>query len=184
VEELLPNRLIGAGDGRFEPVSSSVVIGAPTGVRPGVADDWSAMEGDDESSARVEFSDPAAETRTWLVTVAVEEVLGGEDPVGDGSPGETTVRLTAWGGLAESEAFAAQVEALGRSVWFLGGVDGDGVHWVPWDGGAVAAVGDDGSLSFPLLPEARGAASWTETYRLDCLRALAAQPDQQVPFAR
>jgi hypothetical protein len=132
VEELLPNRLIGAGDGRFESVSSSVVIGAPTGVRPG----------------------------------------------------ETTVRLTTWGGLAESEALAAQVEALGRSVWFLGGVDGDGVHWVPWDGGAVAAVGDDGSLSFPLLPEARGAASWTETYRLDCLRALAAQPDQQVPFAR
>jgi hypothetical protein len=184
VEELLPNRLIGASDGRFESVSRAVVIGEPTAVRPGVADDWSAMDGDDESSARVEFSDPEAEARTWLVTVAVEEVLGGEDPVDDGSPGEMTVRLTAWGDLAESEAFATQVEALGRSVWFLGGGDDEGVRWVPWDGGAVAAVGEDGSLSFPLLPEARGAGSWAETYRLDCLRSLAAQPDQQVPFVR
>lgn len=184
VEELLPNRLFEVSEGRFESVSASVVVGEPTAVRPGAAYDWSDMTGD-ETSSRVDFSDPDAETRTWLVTLAVHEVLGGVDPVHDGSADEVTVSLTSSGALADGEALAARVEALGRSVWFLSGVDDGGdVLRVPWDGGAVAAVGVDGNLSFPFLPEARVDGSWPDSLRLDCLRALAAQPDQQVPSNR
>lgn len=184
VEELLPNRLIEGVDGSFASISDSVVIGVPIEVEPGVASDWSAMVGDDESSAEVAFSDPQAETRTWLVTLAVEEVLGGADPVDGASSGEVTVSLPTWGGLPESEAFAAGLGALGRGVWFLRAGATHGLLRVPWDGGAVAVVDDGAALSFPLLPEARGAASWSETYTLDCLRTLAAQPDRRVPAPR
>lgn len=184
VEELLPNRLIEGADGRFASLTDSVVVGVPTDVRPGVASDWSKMVGDDESSAEVAFSDPQAETRTWLVSLAVEEVLGGTDPVDRGSSGEVTVSLPTWGVLSQSEAFAARVEALGRGVWFLSTGAADGRLRVPWDGGAVAEVGDGGALSFPLLPEASGAGSWSESYTLDCLRTLSAQPDRQVPRTR
>lgn len=180
VEELLPNRLLEGADGTFASLSDSVVIGVPTEVRPGVASDWSAMAGDDESSAEVAFSDPRAETRTWLVSLAVEEVLGGADPVDEDASAEVTVTLPTWGGLRESEAFAARVESLGRGVWFLRAGASDGLQRVPWDGGAVASIGDGGALAFPLLPETSGAGSWSDSYTLDCLRTLAAQPDRQV----
>lgn len=161
VEELFPNREIGAIDGTYAPVTETVVLGTVTNVEPEAAYVWSTASDDDQSvdfegPETVSFEDPRAEHRTWLVSVAIEETVSGAPPgelIDGGDTGMLLIRLNSYpqAGLFDADRFERGLESLGRSVWFLSRRP----NWpdafdVAWFGRAVGVVEADGAVVFPM----------------------------------
>lgn len=181
VTDLLPNRLVPGSDGAGYPYVRTVVIGDVVSVAPERASVWpgTGAEGDDRQN--VEFTNPKAESRTWLIRLAVEDVVAESDwrqaveAAVDGD--HVTVRFVTAGGPVDVERFQDQMSSLQGAVWFLKTRRvWDDAFDVAWMGRAVATIDGGGALRFPLLGTWEGARGDVAKTSLDELRALAKEP--------
>ncbi|MEO6627730.1 MAG: hypothetical protein ABIP03_04100 [Aquihabitans sp.] len=182
VVDLMPNRLFHIVDDNYSSNSDTVVVGMPTLIEPGVARVWSGSK-DDKPVKEVAFDDPAAETRTWLVTIKVEEVIAGQSPaelIPSSSEGELRVKLVSGGGAIDVNAYVDGIKNLERSVWFLKvRRDWNDSFAVAWRGRAVAKADEAGRLSYPFIGS--GESSITEGAKtVEDLRELGRKPASRV----
>lgn len=186
IPELLPNRLIDAWGGVPVVNSQTVIVGTPTDVRPEHASVWGV--GDDEhpdGETKVGFDDPKSMSRTWLVEVTVDDLIAGQPPskaLAGAEDNGITLRFKSTGGPIDVDTFRAGVLGFGRSVWFLTAYPEEpkDAFGLAWNGGAVATIGADGSLSFPMMTPTRRRELKEETFTVDLLRKLGAETDTHV----
>lgn len=174
--DLLPNRLHRVLGDRFAPNTHTVIEARPIDIRPEAASDWPDA-GDGETPDRVAFDDSAAESRTWLVTLALEHILAGSAPKAVAPTAATddrvTVRLVSNGGEVDVDRFRSGILALEDSVWFLARFDDQppDAFTVAWFGKAVAEVNASGELEFPLLTPAERRELVTEGLTIESIRS-------------
>jgi hypothetical protein len=182
--DLLPNAQYMAG-GEVRTATDSVLIGRPVRITPQRAARWDAAANED-GEIQVDFTSPLAQSRLWTVEVEVEEVLAGQRP-SQALPGvrDDTIQVpfVGPGGVLDVPRFERGVMALGRTAWFLrAALRSEGAHSdefrIAWDGTAVAQVGEDGSLAFPLVADEMRPAS--ESFTVQQVRELGARPPHRV----
>lgn len=186
VPELLPNWVFQRVGDDYQSNSDTVVRGRPTDVRPAEALVWP-PDAEDGLGVEVPFDDPEAQSRSWIVSVAVTDVVVGAQPstlVAGARNSVVQVRVISRGGPVDVSRYRAGLLGLGDSVWFLKarvGRPGQGDEFrIAWQGGAVATVGRGERLSFPLLgADLRGRVE-DGVYTVSDLRSLGRRPTQRV----
>jgi hypothetical protein len=153
VRELLPNRLQAGLFGEWFPGSYAVIVARPVSVEPVAARLW--LDDDAGTEVPLTFTDPAAEGRSWQVTLDVERLVAGKEPSAL-KPGATDgrrvrVEMRSDGGAIDVGRYQAGLLGLGRSIWYLEAWADQERFSVPWHSRAIATIGAGGSLAFPLL---------------------------------
>lgn len=187
--DLLGNVRYVEGDGAGTSLTDVVVVGTVRDVSPGygfaVPSDPSeeALPGD---GVQVAFDSPDALWRTLHLTVDVEEVLTGDVPR---DTKQISVGLAIGNGTVDDRLVKDGMMALGRTVWFLR--SGSPVFSYDAslysdieDGGLIAPVASDGSLSFPLLDADGMSAAFLGRPTLAQLRDAAKDPPRIVRLHR
>ena len=142
--DLLPNHLYSVAGSTPATLANGTVIGTVSKVEPGagyVVDDANA------SGRQVDFTDPDAEWRVVIVTVAVESALGDVN-------GASSIRIAVTvNGSADVDEVLTGYAELGRIIAVLDGpgdVELDPELYDVRQGGRVfGLVADDGSITFP-----------------------------------
>jgi len=122
VVELLPNHLFEILDGNYAANTQSVLVGTPTAIQPEQALWWPDRDVNDGGDPKsVPFGEPAAMSRTWLVTLSVDRSIAGPSPVELLPAASTdelvTVRIQSDGGPIDVDRYRQGLLGLGRSVW-------------------------------------------------------------------
>lgn len=142
--DLLPNHKFTVGDSEPVSLASGIVFGTVTKVQTGAAYLSEPATGE---QVEVDFADPAATTRDFIVTVSVTSALG--DVSGDSS----VTFGVAIDGTADPDKVIASLESLGSVVAVLdvpGKLEFEpGMHSVRQGGGLLGTVAADGSITFP-----------------------------------
>lgn len=185
VAELLPNAFLEVQPDEYRSFTDTVVIGTPVEVIPDRAVVWE-MTADGDIERQVDFEGTQSAMRFWTVRIEIDEVLAGGAP-SEVLPGAADdvieVPVASAGGRADLNQFQQGLLGFGRSVWFLRaaqrseGASQDEFR-VGWNGGGIAIVAEDGSLTFPTVADDFKEA--TKGFTLDELRELAARPPYQV----
>ncbi len=188
IPELLPNRRFqGFGDA-YATNSQSVVVGRPVDVRPGSATIWG--DGDDrnpDGARTVPFDDPTAQGRSWRVDLEVDDLVTGVEPsvaLKGANDRKVTLEFRSAGGPLDIDTFRSGLLAMGPSVWFLDAEAGGpkDTFEAAWNSTAIAQVGKDGTLTFPLLTPERRKEIREEDYTVDALRKLGREPIVVIPM--
>jgi len=183
---VLPNTLVKVRGtaAAAKPLTPLVVVGRIVSVHPGRA--WRAgderEDADGSDREAVPFTDPTAVWKTVHATVAVEEVLGAEDPPVRTT--QVTVAFTLEGfegaGPARRQLVSDQLLVLPLFQW--SGVDYEPDLWAvgPANLSLIAEVGADGALSLPCLPKRHAKRLTDDVTSLTDLRAAAQAPRRYV----
>lgn len=175
LEDSLPNHRYALGDaGGVASYSDALALGTVTGVRKGIGVTWR-----DDDYTVVDFDNTAADTRTVVVTMTVDDGTGAITP-GDGP---MTFRVLV-PSLADPDRFAASMAGLGRIAVVLhrDATDFDSTPWRPlMNDNLIGEIADDGTLTLPGL--ARGAVFAGDLHTAAQLLAAARAPDTTTTVA-
>jgi hypothetical protein len=169
--EALPNHRVmlqGRTEDHTERFSRALVVGRVRRVDKGNGVVWR----EDESYRLLRYDDPRADTRTVLVTVSADEMIG------EGLPaGSTVVFRVRVPQDADPQKFARGLAGLHRIAVLLNR-DPTPIEMTPWrpifDDRMIFVVGQDGALNLPTMRHGRSFAG--DIHTVDDLLAVARGP--------
>jgi len=150
IADALPSTSWRLGSGPVLRIADVAVTGRFTTWRPGTATVWSAT-GDVGGGTAVLWDDARAETRTLVMTFAVDRVVAAADGVAPGGAVEVSIGVDA---RYDAAAVARGLVAAGESIAFLT-EPADARTWnLALGGGLVGRVADDGVVTWGVLDAA------------------------------